>query len=617
LKTAAAIVPGTAYIELVTAAAAAANVPGPEIQNLYFLLPLYVPEGASIEVRTTLERIGEGYQCSVTSRARNEWIEHAMCDVVPLTSPAKVEAPWLESLRKRCRTKQMVSADAPYTAQGRHINFGPRWDCLRRVDAGKGEAIAEIELREEFASDLNTFKAHPALLDMATGYGLPLVSDYGPDSPLYIPLSYRRIRISGDLPRRFYSYIRSRNESTDRQEVASFDVTLFDADGRVLMSIEEFTVRKSDAAKIALQPQAATVPPTAKAPQIVEVLLKHGIEPAEGAEAFRRILESAYSPQVVVSPLDLRRLQEEMRPRSKHATRKVEVPESLRADGPSNDVEKYLVTLWQDLLGCGYVGVNDDFFELGGHSLIAVRLFTKLKKVYKIDLGLATLFTARTPRQLAALLPRDENEEQVNRGSSKPPLFIVHGLGGDVGELSTLAAELGTEQPVYTLQTHTTNGDVPRVEEIASRYLDDVRNLQPEGPYYLLASSTGGLIAFVMAQQLRAGKQEVGMLGLLDAARADHNVRSKLMRLVKRTFASDHSEYTPAPYQGRAILFRASGRPENELYENSYLRWKELAAGGLEVQDIQGSHMLAQALNACIARASANAPANVPPANAY
>ena len=67
-------------------------------------------------------------------------------------------------------------------------------------------------------------------------------------------------------------------------------------------------------------------------------------------------------------------------------------------------IEGALSEWWRELLGVEQVGLDDDFFDLGGHSLLAVRLFSKVKKTFQLNLGLSTLFEARTIRQLAAVI---------------------------------------------------------------------------------------------------------------------------------------------------------------------------------------------------------------------
>ncbi len=76
--------------------------------------------------------------------------------------------------------------------------------------------------------------------------------------------------------------------------------------------------------------------------------------------------------------------------------------------GPRNAVEELLADLWSAVLGVPAVGVHDDFLELGGHSLLAMRLLSRVREAFRVDLPLAGLFEAPTvagqaERVLAAL----------------------------------------------------------------------------------------------------------------------------------------------------------------------------------------------------------------------
>ncbi len=180
---------------------------------------------------------------------------------------------------------------------------------------------------------------------------------------------------------------------------------------------------------------------------------------------------------------------------------------------------------WKELLGVTAVGTQDDFFELGGQSLTGVRLLAKVKKKYGVDLKLATLFSATTIEQLSALVrnqtaPRSSFHSlvQIQTKGTKPPLFVIHGMGGSVLGFRDLIQHLESDQPVYGVE-YSIGESSPvllRMEDLATRYLQEIRSLQPNGPYYLLGYSFGGLLAFEMAQQLHAAGQEVGLLGMLD-----------------------------------------------------------------------------------------------------
>jgi thioesterase domain-containing protein len=106
-------------------------------------------------------------------------------------------------------------------------------------------------------------------------------------------------------------------------------------------------------------------------------------------------------------------------------------------------------------------------------------------------------------------------------GGTKPPLFVVHGLGGYVSCFAELSNRLGVDQPSYGIQARGLDGvqePLTTVDEMAKAYLAEVRSIQEHGPYYLAGFSTGGAIALEMAQQLHAEGQDVNFLAMVDCA---------------------------------------------------------------------------------------------------
>ncbi|HJS23730.1 MAG TPA: alpha/beta fold hydrolase, partial [Pyrinomonadaceae bacterium] len=134
-------------------------------------------------------------------------------------------------------------------------------------------------------------------------------------------------------------------------------------------------------------------------------------------------------------------------------------------------------------------------------------------------------FESRTIEHLATLL-REQTESQfqslvqIHPGTDRAPLFFAHPSGGNILCYAEMARHMGADRPIYGLQAqgldkerkpHTT------VKEMATYYVDQLRTVQPEGPYYLAGWSMGGVVAFEMAQQLQAQGQEVAKLALIDA----------------------------------------------------------------------------------------------------
>jgi thioesterase domain-containing protein/acyl carrier protein len=233
------------------------------------------------------------------------------------------------------------------------------------------------------------------------------------------------------------------------------------------------------------------------------------------------------------------------------------------ARAAGDGVESVLAGWWQELLGQERVELDDDFFALGGHSLIVVRLFSKIKKTYGVQLGLSTLFDARTVRQLARLI-RDAGARgggpaphrsivALQPKGSRLPLFVISGLGGNVIKFHALSSYLGDDQPVYGLLPRGLDGDAPyhtRVEDTAADFVRAIREVQADGPYRVSGYSFGGAVAYEVAQQLVAQGDRVSLLGLFDTI--EEHYKEQLVRSLgfARRMAIYRSEFEQAVSDG-------------------------------------------------------------------
>lgn len=193
---------------------------------------------------------------------------------------------------------------------------------------------------------------------------------------------------------------------------------------------------------------------------------------------------------------------------------------------PRDPLELQLAQIWGNLLNTDSIGITDNFFDLGGHSLLAVRLMTKIQKMFKQELSLSTLLQGPTIEHLASVLRQqagsvpESSLVKIQPAGSKPPFFCIHPVGGNVLCYVDLARHLGLEQPFYALQSPGLDGKrepYTQIEDMAAHYIEALRAIQPEGPYFLGGWSMGGIVAFEMAQQLHKQEQEVGSLVLLDS----------------------------------------------------------------------------------------------------
>jgi thioesterase domain-containing protein len=186
---------------------------------------------------------------------------------------------------------------------------------------------------------------------------------------------------------------------------------------------------------------------------------------------------------------------------------------------PKDDVQSRLVELWQAAFGRP-IGVDQNFFELGGDSLLAARLFIQIQKAFQTDLPLAVLLEAPTIRQLAGIISAPivrspgSSLVAVQPSGTKPPLFCLHGVTGEIFYCRNLSLSLGADQPVFGLRSQGLGGETPyfAVEEMATHYLREIRTVQREGPYFLVGYCFGGMIAYEMGRLLKAQGEEVALL---------------------------------------------------------------------------------------------------------
>jgi thioesterase domain-containing protein/acyl carrier protein len=196
---------------------------------------------------------------------------------------------------------------------------------------------------------------------------------------------------------------------------------------------------------------------------------------------------------------------------------------------PVGELEEALEAIWRDVLAVERVGAEEDFFALGGNSLLAVQVVAEVREKLGVELGLNALFQLRTVRSLAQEVERMAAARRaaparvlcIQPGApARLPLFCVHPKFGGVEAYLRLAQHLGAEQPVYGIRAPELDEEVPRARTLQARageYLEEVRRLQPHGPYQLAGYSFGGLIAQEMARQLRGAGEEVALVGLLDS----------------------------------------------------------------------------------------------------
>lgn len=299
---------------------------------------------------------------------------------------------------------------------------------------------------------------------------------------------------------------------------------------------------------------------------------------------------------------------------------------------PETDLEAQLLKLWKANLAIGQLGVEDDFFSMGGTSIQAYQLIGDIYRKMEVDLPASSLLDAPTVRQQADLIESGggtmaHSVIAIREAGDRSPLFGVHGRGGGIIYLHKLAPLLDQETPIYGVQPEMHAGERPpylTVEEMADHYLAEIRAIQPEGPYQIVGSCFGGLIAQEAARKLDEDGQRVDLLVVMDppthGIEKDHWMhhpwtlrwlKGYSKQVIRRTLSwpkrmarkyrdrkgVERTEYLSKLHiQARSEhIPKASAVPMTVIAskgagDRQRQFWGDVARGGLEIEEFDGPH---------------------------
>jgi len=260
---------------------------------------------------------------------------------------------------------------------------------------------------------------------------------------------------------------------------------------------------------------------------------------------------------------------------------------------PNDSLEQMLSRLWAKILKLKRVGLHENFFEIGGHSLLALRVSIEIEKLCHKRLPLATFLQAPTVAQLAEVLRRENwvpswnSLVPIRPAGSRSPLFFMHSHGGNVLEYYPLANLLQENQPIFALQARGLDGNIVRgqsIEQIAAAYLQEIRMLQPQGPYFLSGFCFGGLVAFEAAQQLVASGEEVALVAMIQTAHPQATPFKShdraLRRLWRRAVKRADLERSNLEHRGFGYLRERVLRTFDVARARALMRYDSLAHNG-------------------------------------
>ena len=647
------VLPGVAYIDLIERAGREALGQKPfEICSLSLASPLVFHNDLPRKVGIKLIPLLKGFEVVVQSKSGMDsahWEEHARASIVVSKDTDHLQPARLGALPNGAPLETRTIC-----AQSNLIEFGKRWDNVVEIEIFENQAVGHYALAPGFLEDVNQWRIHPGLLDTAATVGLDLLSEDERRGMVYAPISVERIRVMAPIPTSIQS--RACRLDFDGNRLATFDIEILDEQGSPLVYLEGFAMCGIEDDKFGMVGGELSR---------TEAMLAQGISKADAPALFERIF-SAQERNIVVSSLPLELIRLSLVQARTPTSNSVNDSGSVLTRFEDKE-EEWLASLWVDLLGAENLTRESDFFRLGGHSLNAVRMFSRIRKKYDIELPLATLFEAPTLGQLAELIrERSRLSSPQKSGSSSPslvcsaqwsplvkikcgepnktPFFCIHGAGGNVLNFRSLSGYMRHDIPFIGVRSLGSDGGVEideTIEDMATRYLEAVREYQPMGPYWLGGYSGGGLVAYEMTQRLQAegevvehlvffdtlaahiGNRKLNLLekiwaarnwdlgyalewlGRKHGARSAKNDRDEILRLLAENnalpreligrrmsdaFVRAQARYEAKSYAGDIVIFKAKRASTQFIAGGKTLGWDELVSGKIEVHEFDCDH---------------------------
>ncbi len=198
----------------------------------------------------------------------------------------------------------------------------------------------------------------------------------------------------------------------------------------------------------------------------------------------------------------------------------VTVIERREAQGQT---ELALLSLWKKVLKIDAISATDNFFDIGGQSFEAVRLVGMIQNTLDIVLSPADIWRDNTIEKLAIFM--DSNLENVSKhfvnidnDGTETPLILVHPAGGHILCYSQFAKQLN--RPVFAFQAPGINGDqtpLASISDFVDCYISELEQLDWRGPIHIGGWSSGGPIAFELANRLQDSAWDVQGVFVIDS----------------------------------------------------------------------------------------------------
>lgn len=218
------------------------------------------------------------------------------------------------------------------------------------------------------------------------------------------------------------------------------------------------------------------------------------------------------------------------------------VSRKILALDAQSELERCLISVWEDVLGVTEITTEDDFFLLGGHSLLALTAVEKMNNATGKNFTPDMLFSHGSIQRLIDGYDSSSDDEHaivisLNTQKQGVPVYCLCGVQL-YSEFAELISEenpafgiFGSEEIAMLKQTESSEGALFDANKFAQAYVEAIKRQHTTGPLILAGFSFGGVLAIDVARRLKMIGMEVITVALIDAYTPFSSYRS-----MKKTF---------------------------------------------------------------------------------
>jgi acyl transferase domain-containing protein len=238
------VLPGAVYVEMGLAIHQAFYENKPcTLEKLTFHQTLLIHPSDEPRLRLNYDDARREYTVHSRSQDDNNWTLHATgtLSLVPLSDVAQINR---KEICERCQ-KGVIDAKTFMAQLPRGLQYGPYFQGLQKIWLGSDEVLAQIEGYEKLATEHESYRIHPTLLDISFQSLIALLDD--DDANVYVPVSILKFKFRASPTRQFWSYGCLTNRSAGFIDA---DIILCDDEGNVLVEVNGLRCQALTAAKV-------------------------------------------------------------------------------------------------------------------------------------------------------------------------------------------------------------------------------------------------------------------------------------------------------------------------------------------------------------------------------